>query len=155
MDVIVILFAAGLAWLLYKGAHASTSTAPGAGAINGASASAQNFLDNIGQGIFQWEGAGKPGATNSWNNNPGNVGGGLATFNDSGDGWDALNGFIQQHAAEHPDWNFNQFFAFYLNGDPTKQGVTAQGDATAYAAYVANYVGVVPTTSVGSLLGYA
>ncbi len=105
------------------------------------------------QAIYQFEGGGKPGATNSWNNNPGNIGGGQATFPSFQAGWDALLNYIQSHVSQHPDWTFTNFFSYYLTGNAYSSSVTNQGDPVSYASYVANSLGTTPDVSVSSVLG--
>lgn len=103
--------------------------------------------------IYQFEGGGKSNATNSWNNNPGNIGGGKATYPTQQDGWNALYSYIANHAQAHPDWSFVNFFSYYLNGDPTASQTTNQGSPESYASYVAGKLGVSPDATVSSTLG--
>jgi hypothetical protein len=121
-------------------------------------ASGSDALDNITQAIYQFEG-GQPGQRNVVNNNPGDLrsgpgmtgsAGGFATFNDIGDGWDALGSLVQKKAAAHPDWNFYDLFNNWLGGGPDS---APQGDPTAYANYVAGYAGFDPNQTVSSALG--
>jgi hypothetical protein len=127
----------------------------------------QNNLDNLGEAIKQFEG-GKPGDLNVRNNNPGNIKSGsytrsaigtdykgFAVFADPGDGWDALNNYIAAHAADHPTWNFYDFFNYYLHGSTTASPVDQEGNATAYANSVASYMGVDPNTPISTLFGYS
>jgi hypothetical protein len=148
MEIIVI----GVVLLLLYEVVKKAQTASGVSSA-GDGGKASDALDNVTQAIFQFEGAGKPGATNAWNNNPGNIGGGQRTFADVGDGWTALTDWVQSHAAQHPSWDFYDLFSYYLNGNTDGQ-VTAQGDPNTYAEYVAGYVGVDPTQSVAQTLGY-
>ena len=120
----------------------------------------QDALDNFAQAIFQYEG-GQPGNINVRNNNPGNLrsdpyqtgtSSGYATFADMGDGWDALNAYVQTHAASNPQWDFYDFFQNYLGQKQGGPPVTDQGNSDAYAEYVANYTGADPTQPVWSFL---
>lgn len=180
MTLFVLVVAALAALWLYSqesSAASSSSGASGGGfgsgglgdlgnTSNNNSGAGQNFLsnlDNIAQAIFQYEG-GNPGNRNVANNNPGNLrsganmvgtSGGYAVFSDIGDGWDALNEWIQSHAAKNPDWDFYDMMNYYLTGSTTSPAQTNQGNSDSYAEYVANYVGVDPTTPVSSLLGYS
>jgi hypothetical protein len=124
-------------------------------------AQSQDALDNFTQAIFQYEG-GKPGNRNVVNDNPGNVrsgpgmtgsAGGYATFADVGDGWDALAAWVKKHITANPDWDFYDTFSYYLRGN-TSGRTDAQGNSDAYADYVADYMGVPPTSTVSSVLGY-
>jgi hypothetical protein len=120
-----------------------------------------NALDDIMQAISDFEG-GRPGDRNIVNSNPGNLrsasgmigkAGGFATFADTGDGWDALQSWIQRHVADHPDWDFYDLFNYYLRGKTTGPTVDQQGDSDQYAEYVAGYAGFNPSQTVSSALG--
>jgi hypothetical protein len=122
--------------------------------------SGNDALDNFLQAIFQHEG-GKPGQRNILNNNPGNLRrapgmtgteGGYATFSDIGDGWDALAAYVGLHIAAHPEWDFYDFFNYYLRGSTTAPSVDAEGDSDSYAEYVAGYTGFDPRQTVSSAL---
>jgi hypothetical protein len=126
--------------------------------------SGNDMLDNILQGIFQFEG-GRPGNRNVVNNNPGNLKsganmtgrdqGGFATFADEGDGWDALTGYVTTGVKKHPDWDFYDFFDFYLRGKANAPPVDDQGNSDTYAEYVANYAGADPSQTMSSALGWS
>ena len=110
-------------------------------------------VQKMAQMIYQFEGGGKPGATNEWNNNPGNIGGGQATYQTQQQGWNALYSYIQRHVQANPNWTFQNFFAYYLTGDPNNLQTTIQGDPVSYADYVASGLGASPTQTVSSVLG--
>ena len=146
MVALVLLFFKGKA-----GASASTVAAPG----DTVQSYGGDALDNLAQAVFQFEG-GKPGNINVRNNNPGNLrggpnqigirgAGGYAVFQDQGDGWDALNGWITRHAQTNPGWDFYDLFSVYA---PKSD----HNDPDAYAEYVANYMGVDPSQTVSSVL---
>lgn len=122
------------------GSTASTSTSGGA-------------LAQMAQAIFEYEGGGKSGATNSWNNNPGNIGGGSKTYPTLADGWNALDNQITTDASNNPSWSFYNFFAHYLGNSPDDLSATSQGNPQAYAQYVAGQLGVDPNDTVSSFLG--
>lgn len=161
--LLIVLIAAALLYLYEKAGKGSTA----ASVQNQSSSAFQNNLDNFGEAIKQFEGW-SPGSTSYRNNNPGNIKAGsytrdrigtdqqnFAVFADVGDGWDALNNYIQAHAADNPTWNFYDFFNYYLHGSTSANPVDSQGNSTAYANYVANYMGVDPNTPVSSLFGYS
>lgn len=159
----MFLIAIIAAVLLYFYSKSSSTAASNSG--SSVSGSTQDNLDNFGQAIFQFEG-GNQGDRNVFNNNPGNIKGGsfarkatgvdskgFSVFASQGDGWDALNNLITTRAQNQPQWNFYDFFNYYLRGSTTANPVDNQGDSTAYANYVANYMGVDPNTTLGSLFG--
>jgi hypothetical protein len=150
--LLLILAAVAAWWFFHNTAATSAGGATGVSNMNASSAD-PNALNTMAQAIFNFEGGGKPGATNSWNNNPGNIGGGQATYSSAADGWNALMNYITGHATEHPDWTFQQFFSYYLTGNPNNSQVTNQGDPVSYANYVANYMGTSPDQTVSSALG--
>jgi hypothetical protein len=148
-------------WLLLDGKSQATVAPSGVEPSSPAPATGNDALDNFLQAIFQKEG-GRPGDRNVVNNNPGNLrkgigmtgkAGGYATFADQGDGWDALNAQVQKWLANHPDWDFYDFFDYYLRGSTTAHSVDDQGDSDAYAEYVANFGGWNPSQTVSSALG--
>jgi len=104
--------------------------------------------------MAQFEGFFISGSVSQRNNNPGDIkaGGTFASYADSGDGWDALNGWITGHAATNPDWDFYDMTDYYLRGSTTAPSVDAQGNSDAYAEYIAGQLGVSPTTPVSSVL---
>lgn len=108
-------------------------------------------LVSFANAIYQFEGGGGSNATNGWNNNPGNIGGGQATYPTQQAGWDALYSYILNKAQANPQWSFYDFFSNYL-GTPGQLGTTAQGNATDYANYVASSVGADPNQSVWGFL---
>jgi hypothetical protein len=149
-------------WFLFFNRRGQAATADAAGpAPLPPPAAGNDALDNFTQAVFQFEG-GQPGNRNVVNNNPGNVrsgpgmtgtAGGYATFGDIGDGWNALGSWVTSHAAAHPDWNFYDFFNYYLRGSTTAASSDDQGNSDAYAEYVANFGGWDPTQTVASVLG--
>jgi len=112
-------------------------------------------LSNISEAIAKFEGFYKPGSIAQRSNNPGNIGtfgGKVSSYADVGDGWDALGNWISGHASSHPDWDFYDTMRYYLTGSTT--GIAGPNqDPDSYAEYVANYLGVDPTTPVSSVLG--
>jgi len=158
-------------WLFFewKRSQSTAAQASGNSFMGGAAAGAlqvnqpidhSDAFDNFLQAIFQFEG-GRPGDRNVRNNNPGNLksgpdmtgtAGGYATFSTQGDGWDALTDLVNRRITAHPDWNFYDFFNYYLRGSTTAPSVDAQGNSDAYADYVAVNVGVEPTQTVASVL---
>ena len=148
MKLLILAVVGVVVWLLVEGNRAtpSQSTGPADGGTG------NDALVNLEQSIFQFEGGGKPGATNSWNNNPGNVGGGQTVFSDIGDGWDALTNLITSKAQSNPTWTLQNFFNNYLGNDPNDSSTTAQGNPVAYANYAANFMGVNTDDTLSSIL---
>lgn len=162
MRALLILAAGVVVWLWLQAQQGDNTRAS---APQSDSTTTDN-LDNILQGIFDFEGSG-PSSRASRNNNPGNIEAGswarsmgsvgsdgrFAKFSDIGDGWAALATYVQQHASQHPDWNFYDFFNYYLHGSTTAPPTDKEGNADQYADYVAGYAGVDPTTSVADAIG--
>jgi hypothetical protein len=154
---IVLLAVLAVVLYLFVKKGSSSSTVSGTGiqsVISPAAAQFTSNLEDIGQAIFQFEGNKNPGNLKSGIGMTGKAGG-YATFADQGDGWDALYTWIQSHAAKNPDWDFYDMFDYYLRGSTTASSVDKEGNSDAYAEFVANYLGVDPTTSVASVLGYS
>ena len=115
--------------------------------------------DQIAQAIFEQEGN-QPGDIALDNNNPGALrylpgaigeSRGFPVAPDFSTGWNDLEDKINSTVAGHPDWDFYDFFQYWLGqrlGGPT---VTDQGDSDAYAEAVASKLGVQPTTVISSL----
>lgn len=117
---------------------------------------ASNPLELMAEAIYQNESGGSPDSLAARNNNPGNLKNLSGSFNqypDFGSGWNALQDYITRHATQHPDWDFFDFFDWYLRGSTTAPGQDSQGDSDAYADQVAAYMGVDPTQTVSSAIG--
>lgn len=154
MALLLLILAAVAAWWFYNNT-ASTAAAGSSGsspAMTNVSPNS-NAVQSMAQAIYNFEGGGKQGATNSWNNNPGNIGGGKATYPTFQDGWSALVNYITGHASQHPDWTFTQFFSYYLTGNAGSAQTTSQGNPVSYANYVADQMGASPDQTVSSALG--
>ena len=168
MDAVLLIGAAVLAWhYLRSSDQANTAEEPAAHSpapsstayiapINGNTGDGPtNVLDNITQAIKQFEGGNKdPRVTAT---NPGNlkrIDGSFAVYADEGDGWQALYSYVQRHAQKHPDWDFYDFFNYYLHGSTTAQPADKEGNADRYAEFVASYAGLDPGQTVFSALGY-
>ena len=148
MDLLLILAAVVFAWLLFKPSPSSDTAAASAPSSN-------NPLDNITEAVARIEGYYQNGSLAQRTNNPGNIGtygGKVASYADAGNGWDALMLWVQTHAQQNPNWDFYDMFHYYLTGDTLSNGGPGQ-TPDQYAEYVANYVGVDPTTPVSSVLG--
>lgn len=102
-----------------------------------------------------------PGTRSYRNNNPGNLrppngsatywtgqtgvdSGGFAVFGSYEDGWNALLTNLSVHAQKNPDQTIGDYFQQYA---PASDG----NDPVAYAAFVANQLGVDPDTTLGDL----
>ena len=118
-------------------------------------------LEDFAEAVSRMEGTG-PNSIATKNNNPGNLrsgpnqagtANGFAVYADSGDGWGDLNDLISKRTAAHPDWDFYDWFDYYLRGSTIKPSVDAQGNSDQYAEYVANYGGWDPLQTVSSALG--
>lgn len=143
-----------------QGSAGTTDTAIGGNALT---AALQTMID----AITHFEG-GNPGNRNVRDNNPGNLTsaavpgpdqGGIsgsdsqfAVFSSAADGIQALADYITNHATVHPEWDFYDFFDWYLNGTTAPQGATSQGNSDAYAEYVASQLGVDPTTPLSQVV---
>lgn len=132
-------------WLWFEGSGSQPQPPP-ASAPYGAGP-----LSAMASAIYDLEGGGKPGATNSWNNNPGNIGGGQNSYSTPAQGWQELYDYISNQAQANPQWNFYDFFSNYL-GTPGVLTTTSQGNASNYANYVAGQVGADPNQSVWGFL---
>lgn len=108
----------------------------------------KDSLDNLTEAGARVEGFYKQGSKAQRTNNPGMIGGDSSKgFVDVGDGWDRFYSYDANLAAKHPDWNFYDFYRYYLTGDT--MGTPGPGqNPDAYAEYVAGYVGADPTQSV-------
>lgn len=154
----VLIIAIGLLWLWYTNrGQSATQTGSGGfmdlGGVPSSGGSALGPIQQMAQAIYQFEGGGKPGATNEWNNNPGNIGGGQTTYPTQQAGWNALYSYIQRHVQANPGWTFQNFFAYYLTGDANNLNATNQGDPVSYASYVASQLGASPDQTVSSVVG--
>lgn len=150
MGLLLILAAVILWWLSSKGSNQTNLSPQGSTPDY-----APNGLDNITEAMARFEGFYQPGSVAQRTNNPGNIGtfgGNVASYSDVGDGWTALNNYVRTKATSHPDWTLAQFITYYLTGDPNGTAGPNQ-NPTAYADYVANYVGVDPNTPVSQVLG--
>jgi len=134
--------------------------------VNPSAQSQSSQLDNFSQAIATLEGFGIPGARPTRDNNPGDLkfgpgmtgrdeagSGGIAVFADVGDGWDALNGYITQHAAAHPEWDFYDFAHYYATGNTLGQPAAGEANPDSTAETIAGYLGVDPSSSISSVLG--
>lgn len=152
--VIAVVIIAAL-WLLgkSKGAAMPRPTAPTRGtAIAAAVSGVSDALDSIAEGIARNEGFYKSNSKPQRTNNPGMIGGdNSAGYADAGDGWEALQGYIASHAAQHPDWDFYDFAHYYLTGDTLGVGGPDQ-HPDKYAEDLANFVGADPTQTISSSL---
>lgn len=153
---LILLIAAVALWLWIQ-SQSQNASAVTTGNFNmttsNQTGSVPSSVQAMAQAIYQFEGGGKQGATNSWNNNPGNIGGGQATYPNAQSGWNALYSYIQRHVSANPNWTFQNFFAYYLTGDANNLQTTVQGDPVSYASYVANALGASPDQTVSSVVG--
>ena len=149
VEVGVIGLAGYLVWsLMSSSSNTSSSSSP---------------LDALAQAIQAHEGW-TPGSVSFRNNNPGNLkyagqsgatgadASGFAIFPDYATGFQALKNQLALDASRNPSWTLPQFFSKYLGGDPYSPEVTNQGDPFAYAASVANKLGVYITTTLGQII---
>ena len=153
---LILLIAAAVGfwfWITSQNQGSAAAQPSGFSNVTTQSNPGNSALQQMAQAIYQFEGGGKPGATNSHNNNPGNIGGGGATYPTQQDGWNALYSYIQNHVQSHPDWTFTNFFSYYLTGNPNASQPSAQGNPVNYANYVAGQLGVSPDTPVSQVVG--
>lgn len=149
MELLIVAIVA-LAYLLHRRSAAGASLP-----YQQPQQTTTNGLDNVTEAIARYEGFYIPGSVAQRTNNPGNVGtygGQVASYADSGDGWTALQDWVTSHAAANPSWNFYDLTSYYLTGSTTGNPGPGQ-DPNAYAQYIADYLGVSPTTTVSSTLG--
>ena len=151
MELLIALLVVVLGWRWLttssQGGTVGQTAAPGP--------SSGDAIGPITQAIAQMEGWFKPGSLAQRTNNPGNIGtfgGKVASYPDAGTGFESLQTWVQTHAAQHPEWDFYDMFHYYLTGDTLSNGGPNQ-HPDAYAEYVANSIGVDPTTPVSSVLG--
>jgi len=147
MDLLIVILVAFAGWLWFN-----TPSSTGAASQDG---SQPDNLSKLTQGVASIEGYFKSGSLPQRTNNPGNIGtygGKIASYPDAGQGFEALQVWIQNHAAQNPNWDFYDMFHYYLTGDTLSPGGPGQSPDS-YAEYVANYVGVDPTTPVSTVIG--
>lgn len=160
MRLLLLVGAAVLLWLILRGMGQAAAASPASDGdddlptkVPANAPGGNDALDNIAEAMARFEGFYLPnGSVASRTNNPGNIGnysGNTNTFADVGDGWDALYDWITSHASAHPDWSFSDLINYYVNGSTTD---TSQ-NAGPYAQYVADYVGVDPSTPVSQVIG--
>jgi hypothetical protein len=161
MRIVAILAGvAAVVWLLLKSTSGISGSVGGDPQQTPSESGYSGGIDNIMQAIANFEGNGarynNPGNIKStksaYDGQVGTAPGGYAIFGDMGDGWTRLQAYIASHTAAHPDWDFYDFFSNYLNGSTTAPTQTAQGNSDNYAEYVANYIGVDPTTPVSQVM---
>lgn len=150
MLLVLIAVIAVLAWRKFH-PSASTAVAQPAEYPDGAAGN----LGAISNSIANVEGFFLPNSLAARSNNPGNVGtfgGKVASYPSTDTGWAALNDWITNHAAEHPDWDFYDMMHYYATGDTLGQGAPGFISPDTYAEQVAASVGVDPTTPVSQVL---
>jgi hypothetical protein len=169
--LLVLLIGALFLYLRERGSGALDQTEDGPAGNTGPSqapdqrlnpGSTAGQLDNLAQAIATLEGFGIPGNRPTRDNNPGDVrsapgmtgtdSGGIATFADQGDGWDALGGWITSHTAAHPDWDFYDLTHFYATGTTTGTPAAGEANPDDSANYIADYLGVDPSSPVSNVL---
>lgn len=158
MDGLLILVCAVLAWLFVRGSQASTDVSAGwADYENDTSVGdvVTGGTNSIAQAIARFEGFFKTGTLSQRTNNPGDIGtwgSRVANYPTPDAGFAALDGYINSHATANPDWDFYDFFRYYLTGSTTGTPGPHQ-DPDGYAEYVAQQVGVDPTTPLSQVIG--
>ena len=162
-DLLFFLGVIVVALLLYPKSKGATSASQSNNVAQppdsiAAYGSPNDFLDNFLEAIKRMEG-GKPGDRSVVNNNPGNLrsgsrmtgtAGGYATYADQGDGWDDLAALVKKRVAQHPGWNFYDFFNSY---SPMPKSDPSMATSDQYAEYVAAQTGANPTDPISTYLG--
>lgn len=160
---ILVAIVALLVFFAWKREKASGATSTPTSNPYGLGASS-NPIDDMGEAIARFEGFYQSGSVAARDNNPGNLkqrggagwvgstGAGFAEYQDVGDGWTSLNDYLTRHIQAHPDWDFYDFFSYYLRGKTNGATQDNQGNSDAYAEYVASYMGADPTQTVSSAI---
>jgi hypothetical protein len=120
-----------------------------------------DFISTWASAIAQFEGFNTPGSRPARNNNPGDLmyagqpgatgkdSGGFAIFPDPTTGWTALFNQLNAYVSNYPGYSLLQIMAHYLGqSTPTSD---SQGNAFTYADFVAQALGVDPSTTLGAL----
>jgi hypothetical protein len=122
-----------------------------------------DFISTWAAAIAQFEGFNTAGSRPARNNNPGDLmfagqpgavgkdSGGFAIFPDAPTGWTALYNQLNAYVSNFPDYSLLQIMAHYLGqSTPTSD---SQGNAFTYAGFVAQALGVDPSTTLAALAG--
>jgi hypothetical protein len=120
-----------------------------------------DFISTWASAIAQFEGFNTAGSRPARNNNPGDLmyagqpgatgkdSGGFAIFPDAPTGWQALYNQLNAYVNEFPTFSILQIMAHYLGQSvPTTD---SQGNAFTYANFVAQALGVDPSTTLEAL----
>jgi hypothetical protein len=120
-----------------------------------------DFISTWASAIAQFEGFNTSGSRPSRDNNPGDLKfagqpgatgqdpQGFAVFPDAPTGWQALYNQLNAYVSEFPAYSILQIMAHYL-GQSTATS-DAQGNAFTYASFVAQALGVDPSTTLEAL----
>jgi hypothetical protein len=153
VNLLLICAALVLVWL-YRQGVSNTGTAVQSDNTAGSVADYMN-VRQVSEAIAKMEGFFVPGSLPSRSMNPGDIGtygGKVRSYPTVEAGFSALDAYISQHAAAHPDWDLYDFTRYYLTGDT--MGVAGPGqNPDSYAEFVAGQLGVDPTTPLSQLLG--
>jgi hypothetical protein len=120
-----------------------------------------DFISTWASAIAQFEGFNTPGSRPARNNNPGDLkfagqsgatgtdSAGFAIFPDPTTGWTALYNQLNLYVTEFPNDSILAIMAHYLGQSSATSD--AQGNAFTYANFVAQALGVDPSTTLGAL----
>jgi hypothetical protein len=163
VDGVLVIALAVLAWLFYEGSRAGSVVGSGANELADyegnaeidAGDSMQGGTSKIANAIAKFEGFFTPGTLPNRTNNPGDIGtwgGKVKSYPSPEAGFASLDSYITSKATANPSWDFYDFFHYYLTGDPMgTPGPNQNPDG--YAEYVAQQVGVDPTTPISQVIG--
>jgi len=147
-----VVLGVAVVWLASQSNASQTDAYIGGGSMANTSSDPLGAMANA---IATMEGFFVSGSLPQRTNNPGDIGtfgGKVRSYPDSSAGFSALQNYIGTHAAAHPDWNFYDFFHYYLTGDPN--GTPGPGqNPNGYAEYVAGALGVSAATPISQVLG--
>jgi len=163
VELLFAIAAVVVAWLYFK-SHAAVGGSLPSPNPSTTSASYTPFSD-LAVAWAHAEGWDTPGSLAQRNNNPVNIKGtgwtgqvgrtsqGFAVFSDQTYGFDAAQSYLQQQAAEHPDWTLRNLFAKILGNLEGESVNNDQGNSDQEAENVASYLGISPDTVLANYTG--
>jgi hypothetical protein len=113
-------------------------------------------LQQWAQAITDFESGGNPKALNYRTNNPGNLrnaDGSFRTYGTFEAGWNALIADLAAKTRKYADWSLLDIMRRYLGGSRGVDPPADQGNAQAYANYLADRLGVSTDDTLGSIFG--
>ena len=166
MQLLVLIAVLVVCLLLREKAGGGGSASAPSPTIDGDGTSFSDYgpLDAFTEAWAHFEGWDQPGSLAQRNNNPVNIKGswdgvvghtpaGFAIFSDSSFGWGAADSYVQEQAAQHPNWSLRQLFGKILGSLSGDDVNNDQGNSVAEANYVAGQLGVPSSTNMSTLIG--